>query len=816
MSNENEWVDLPDDEWVDLPDDGSMLPQAPPPTDWKDTAREAVSVASELPRGAMTTGGAILDFIHNHMFNPSSFQYGVPEENQDAQAPSDYQGEISQLADQMFGPGPKTKVGRYLGAGLGFAGAGGVESPMGLISAMSAGVGSKAAEDAGVGPWGQLGAALLGGASPSLIRAGTHAPIAAVRGIVEPFYEGGQKDFAARVIQESMTDAPRSIDVLSNALERPQGPLDQFKTAAEVTEDPGLSKLEFDIGRATKEGGESLASRMRLKRRGARDAMVQGLASSESAGLTDVARGNQLRDILETAEDTGHSRVSATRVRGAYENLEGRGNFDFQPVVKQMDATYQQWFPEHARPPSQETRDIMEEIRSLVPKPAGQRWRNPYSLTNPPVAATPVWQPPSWNKVNTLAVRINQQIRNLGHSADPAAQEENLLHALRDSLYSTVETQGAGDAQLATDFGAARDLAGEHKDLFDTGSNAKILRERGFNYQMAESRIPKEVLSTPENLRNYIEASSRSPQALDALRGKVVKDMLGMRAQQGAQGRWYNYINKNQDKWIEGGLFDPEHMNALQEVARDIRSEGRPMELGTAGTRNQSVTSNVNIYQMLGKWPRLVGKVARAMGIQGDPYRVLIEAVFRDKQLALDLAQRATPETLGQVFRKFGIDTASAEARAALAQTGKRQDAWEDVKDTFDQAQKKSPEQIAKVDMDKLIDSVEFVESRHNPNARSNKGAQGSMQLMPATARAFGVKNPYDKSESRQGGRKYLKVLLDKYGDLETALAGYHSGEPILDKAIRKAGSRRFADIAQHLGPAGRAYPGLILKRYNT
>jgi hypothetical protein len=82
-----------------------------------------------------------------------------------------------------------------------------------------------------------------------------------------------------------------------------------------------------------------------------------------------------------------------------------------------------------------------------------------------------------------------------------------------------------------------------------------------------------------------------------------------------------------------------------------------------------------------------------------------------------------------------------------------------------------------------LVHSVIKVESNYNPLAVSSKGAQGLMQLMPATARRFGVANAFDPIDNIQGGTKYLKYLLDLYkGDYNLALAAYNAGEGAVEK----------------------------------
>jgi hypothetical protein len=83
----------------------------------------------------------------------------------------------------------------------------------------------------------------------------------------------------------------------------------------------------------------------------------------------------------------------------------------------------------------------------------------------------------------------------------------------------------------------------------------------------------------------------------------------------------------------------------------------------------------------------------------------------------------------------------------------------------------------------KLVRAVIEVESGYRPGARSPRGAMGLMQLMPATARQYAVKNPYDPATNIEAGIKHLKSLLARFPPA-LALAAYNAG----DAAVQRFG----------------------------
>jgi hypothetical protein len=80
-----------------------------------------------------------------------------------------------------------------------------------------------------------------------------------------------------------------------------------------------------------------------------------------------------------------------------------------------------------------------------------------------------------------------------------------------------------------------------------------------------------------------------------------------------------------------------------------------------------------------------------------------------------------------------------------------------------------------------LVRALIQVESNYQPRAKSRKGAMGLMQLMPATAREYRVRNPFDPRANIEAGIKHLKSLIDRFG-VELGLAAYNAGEG----AVRK------------------------------
>lgn len=171
--------------------------------------------------------------------------------------------------------------------------------------------------------------------------------------------------------------------------------------------------------------------------------------------------------------------------------------------------------------------------------------------------------------------------------------------------------------------------------------------------------------------------------------------------------------------------------------------------------------------------------------------------VPRDHYKPVSLSRLSTPQEEGVSFRTPRVR--NVNRKALKLRSGQR---WKYTDNTRFDKHIRHAARAHKVDP-MLIKAIIKTESGFNCNAVSPKGAQGLMQLMPATAKDLEVKHPFNPRENIYGGTKYIKWLLDRFnGDLRLSLAAYNAGPA----RIRKKKIPRIPETIAYVGKVLRQY----------
>jgi soluble lytic murein transglycosylase-like protein len=204
----------------------------------------------------------------------------------------------------------------------------------------------------------------------------------------------------------------------------------------------------------------------------------------------------------------------------------------------------------------------------------------------------------------------------------------------------------------------------------------------------------------------------------------------------------------------------------------------------------------------------LVGSLAAAQARAGEIYSYVDEdGVIHFSNVPSDGRYRKhrTQSSGGGIYRSDGRTAGSASARRgrpSAARISLANERLEQFREHIRTAAKKY------VLPEELLLAVMAVESQFNPNALSEKGAMGLMQLMPGTARDMYVEDAWIPEQNIDGGARYLRVLANMYGgDLIRTVAAYNAGP----EAVRRAGADGVPNI-----PETREYVRRVVALYQS
>jgi hypothetical protein len=259
---------------------------------------------------------------------------------------------------------------------------------------------------------------------------------------------------------------------------------------------------------------------------------------------------------------------------------------------------------------------------------------------------------------------------------------------------------------------------------------------------------------------------------------------------------------------------------------------------GATGFASKIAGSSLSLFALIGSSIYTANPVMGSIAVgaklwankikkRPEAVRELVALALHDKEIAAKLAAKATP-----LNQKRAIEYLEQMGKNLTMGLSERENEDENTDmDTGFVPEKKSEEirpmgrPVGDVDLepkkdDDIINKIIATESNFNPKARSPKGAEGLMQLMPETGREWhkklglsGQYNPYNEAQNKQIGTAYFNWLLGQFdGDKKLALAAYNYGIGNVQRKLRASGGSSFEDIKDIVPEETRNYVSKITK----
>lgn len=380
---------------------------------------------------------------------------------------------------------------------------------------------------------------------------------------------------------------------------------------------------------------------------------------------------------------------------------------------------------------------------------------------------------------------------------------EEILKIINTNLGAVFGAQGGkalSDSQIGNVLATTMSMynrggtMGNSSDLFNTmqgglrmggGDTAAELMKwqvmGGFEGPMTASKMIEMQRMQDQGL-NDPQMRSRAMAMIAKMPGRANQNLA-------LQRMLFGGFNKQGGANIADTILDLYGTGGVLTGAGDPTTQGRKYRDYISGKHLDPAIAK-DVGRLVGAWLNTPGAKVQSRKAQADLLHLGAgEGLERAFGKFEDVALSTADDLLSSGFTKTAIDGIDRGGAAAIASTrGFHADPL--IRDV-----------AKRVGIDpEFLRAVVGNESGFNPKATSPKGARGLMQLMPETAKAYGVRDIYDPKQNLTAGAKYLKALLDKYeGDTGKALAGYNWGPGNVDRQGMASLPRETNDFIAHV-----------------
>lgn len=385
--------------------------------------------------------------------------------------------------------------------------------------------------------------------------------------------------------------------------------------------------------------------------------------------------------------------------------------------------------------------------------------------------------------------------------------------------------KGAVDELLASK-AEFSDLAKELQTVFKTSRN---IGEEA--YIEAASKVGAR-LKQPQAAKAFVELADGSPEMLSIGKSSLLQNIFS-----GTPTSWAKNINKTRGALQE--MFTPSQIDALEAVATKNRGVVGGAIVANAARFFDNRVMRVGLLGVGGAFggPKgflagaALNKIAKSVAEKPELMQQAISKAFQSGEAAQLLSQKASPQNVKKALEFF----TNAGRNVIMGTTNETINKPNELADKLlpsDNGKKKDevmPEIVqtktAPTSEDSpLVKAVIKQESQGNINAISPKGAQGLMQLMPATGKEWhkrlgleGKYDPYDPEQNKIIGTAYLNHMLDQFnGDTKLALAAYNWGIGNMKNLLARTGATSFDEIKDRLPGETQTYVKKITKNFDV